>query len=523
LVSFEELYPYRELASFVPKVASGYPDGTAMVWPGRKITYTELNEKTARVANTLARRGIRKGHMVGALMLNSPEMVFVWLGALRAGCVFIPYNNALKGELLAFQLSDSRPRLLFLDAKLEPNLQRRPSGPIELIVNGGGGSDSLAAFTEEGRADNSPVDVSPSDPAMIMYTSGTTGDPKAVVLPHFSFANRVREIAMIVSLKSDDVFYNTLPLFHTSGQMMTTLPALMGGFTVLEQDWFHASSYWKFAAEYGATVTFLLGRMVNILLQAPEENFVPNSLRVVMSGGVRKKTLIEFANRFGVKVLEGFGMTETCGIAIFNTLERNKVGSIGRPLPSVDVMLAGEGNEDLSANEIGELMLRPKVPGTFLSGYLNKPWPFKADGWFATGDLVSFDTEGFAYYVERKKDVIRSKEENIMPGQIEAVAESHPSVLESAAVGVRGAGGDEEILLAVKARPGLDPLELLRFLDERLPFFMVPRYLRFVDEMPRTPNEKIRREALRAWGLDEVFDSRPIGFKPHRPGENRTS
>lgn len=512
---------FDTLATFVHEVARQNSDRVAVVWPKTKTTYSELDVRTARVASALEYYGLPKGSHIGAFMLNSPHMVYVWLGTLRSGLVFVPFNSALKGDLLNYQIVDSGIKILFIDSNLLELIPPDTPDEIKTIVVGKGPDsiDSFGDFCENGREECLPVKVAPSDPATVLYTSGTTGPPRGVVLPHYSFVNRVREVERIIDLRSDDVLYNVLPFFHTSGQVMTTLPALMNGATVVQDTWFHASRFWKYADETHATVGFVLMRMVDTLLQS--ENFVSNNLRVLMSGGVRKETLLDFENRFQIPLIEGFGMTETCGISIFNTGKERRVGSVGKPLPSVEVKLFDENKSSLGVSETGEIYLRPKIPHTFFTEYLNsqveEAWT--VDGWFKTGDLATMDEDGFYYYVERKKDIIRCREENISPSEIERVAESHHAVVESAAVGIEMIEGGEEILLAIKTREKLDPFELLSFLEERLPFYMVPRYLLYREELPKTANQKIRRCAIRDLGVANAVDATKIGFRARRPSE----
>ncbi|MDG6997441.1 MAG: acyl--CoA ligase [Nitrososphaerota archaeon] len=502
---------FRELASFIPRIAEKNRDKTAIIWPESKITYGNLDSMTSKVASAIHRAGVRQGQRVGAFSLNSPEMIYIWLGTLRAGCVFVPYNSALKGDFLAYQVKNSKPSLLFVDSNLLEQVPREGFAGVR-IINTNDSERTMDSFIESGEEDYAPAEVRPDSPAEILYTSGTTGSPKGVVLSHFSFVNRANEVAQIVDLMPTDITYNVLPLFHTSGQVMTTLPALLNGLSVIEDRWFHASRYWKLGAENGATVSFLLMRTVNTLLQ--RDDYTPNNLRVIMCGGVKKETLQQFENRFHVRLLEGFGMTETCGIAIFNTINDNRVGSIGKPLPSVDAKIAGK----VGAGIKGELLIRAKVDHSLLEEYFGLPREgLRPGGWFATGDLACFDEDGYYYYVEREKDVIRVREENIIPSDIERIAESHPQVLESAAVGIKTLSGDEEVLLALKLRNKVDPSELFSYLDKRLPFYMVPRYLLYVKEMPKTSNQKISRKMVRDIGIVDAIDANLIGFKASRP------
>jgi crotonobetaine/carnitine-CoA ligase len=520
LEDYNKIFYFRELSSFLTIVASNYPDKTAMIWEDRTITYEELLKKVSTVASSLRRSGIRKGDRVGTLMKNSPEIVYIWLGSLMNGSVFVPYNTALKGNFLGYQIIDSNPEIMFCDAELISNIPAGIYNEKKVVVNTNQKTtktETLDEFMSLGDESFTPEQALTSDPAEILYTSGTTGQPKGVVLPHYSFINRAREVASIVSLRKDDVLFNCLPLFHTSGQVMTTLPALLGGLTSAQMEWFHLSKFWRFASETKSTISFLLMRMVNLLLKYSEKNFVQNNLRAIMCGGVGSEIQRAFSEKFGVELIEGYGMTETCGIAIFNRIEDNKQGSIGKPLGSVEVKLVDELGNEVGSGKDGEIAIREKVKNTIFLCYLNHPAPFDKEGWFLTGDIAKKDNEGYFYYVERKKDIIRSRGENIIPSQIESVAELYPDVVECAATSIFAEDtGDEEILLAVKAEKEVKITDFVNFLRSKLPFYMVPRFILFLDSIPKTANQKVKRNELKKYDLSKAIDTVNLLYKERR-------
>lgn len=514
----ESAETFRELSSFLLKVADRRPEKVALIWENSRMSYDELKKEVCVFASSLKRLGLGKNSKVGMIMKNSPDSLCLWLGSLMAGCVFIPFNTALKGEILLYQLNDSKPDILFIDDSLLPSLGKIDLSCKIIISSKNKESDQLEDSKSLGEDNFSPPEVKPSDTAEIIYTSGTTGIPKGVSLPHYSFINRAREIAQIVSLSDNDILFNCLPFFHTSGQVMTTLPALLFGLTSSQLDWFHVTKFWSFAKSTGSTVSFLLMRMVNLLLRASEDYFVKNSVRAIMCGGVKEEIQKEFVRKFSVELVEGYGMTETCGIAIFNRINDNKVGSIGRPLSSVEVKLVNEKGLDVEKGKAGEIYLKEKIPNTMFKGYLNNLSPFISGGWFPTGDIAFQDKEGYFYYVERKKDIIRSRGENISPSQIEGIAENYHSVIECAAVGVESRDtGDEEIMLVIKAKDKIDLRDFFFFLSSKLPFFMVPRYIYFVDELPKTANQKVKRDELRHLNIDNAVDLHKIGLRVKPP------
>ena len=243
-------------------------------------------------------------------------------------------------------------------------------------------------------------------------------------------------------------------------------------------EWFHVSKYWKHAAEFDAKFSFLLMTMVNALLKRREE-LVPNKLDVVLCGGATSEMWTDFERAFSpIKLLEGYGMTETCGVAIFNTPSVKRIGSMGKALPSVEVSIADEAGKLLNASEErGEILVRPKIPGTMMLEYFKKK--LETDqawfgGWFHTGDLGYLDKDGFVYFVERKKDIIRKKGENISPGDIERVVQTHENILECSAVGIKSDLGEEEISLFLVVREKFsDVMVFLKWLDSMLPYVHV--------------------------------------------------
>jgi crotonobetaine/carnitine-CoA ligase len=304
---------------------------------------------------------------------------------------------------------------------------------------------------------------------------------------------------------------------------MTTLPAIWNAGTVVIEEWFHVSRFWKHAAAYDAKFAFLLMTMVNALLKRTEE-FTPNKLELVLCGGATGQMWTDFEKKFWpIKLLEGYGMTETCGVAIFNSRKEMRIGSIGKPLPSMEVRISDENDLALTeSSEKGEILLRPRIPGTMMLEYFKKQQETEKawkGGWLHTGDLGCMDSDGFVYFVERKKDIIRRKGENISPGDIERVVSTHDNVLDCSAVGIRSELGEEEIALFLVVREKFPDIMLfLKWLDSMLPYYMMPAKLYFVESLPKTANYKIQRNRLREGNVSVIYsvDVAQAGFTPTR-------
>ncbi|MDA4129212.1 MAG: AMP-binding protein [Thaumarchaeota archaeon] len=515
----------------------------AMIEPGEeevaslRISYGELSSDTRRLANGIRSLGVTQGTRVGCFLYNGAEFVKLWFAVSLLGAILVPFNTALKGLLLEYQIKDSEISILFLDSRLEeslPNLKNSNVNRLVLVVkrrkdppkNFGLGSSRLEDLLSFEEVDPSDFELNLiDDPLAMLYTSGTTGDPKGVTLSHHAYLNRTKEISDLYGAKSGDIFYNALPLFHTSGQVMTTLPAIWNSGTVVMEEWFHVSRFWKQSARFDARFSFLLMTMVNALLKRKEE-FATNKLELILCGGATAQMWSDFETSFSpIKLLEGYGMTETCGVAIFNSQNEKRVGSIGKSLPSVEVSISEEGHESQSPR--GEILVRPKIPGTMMLEYFKKKaetaeaWK---EGWLHTGDLGYLDDDGFVYFVERKKDIIRRKGENISPGDIERVVSTHENILECGAVGIKSELGEEEIALFLVTKekfPGI--MVFLKWLDSMLPYYMMPSKLNFVESLPKTANYKIQRNRLRE-GKVAVLSSVDVsktGFRPTKMSSRR--
>lgn len=525
---YEEWEKITTLAELLSKKARKNGDKTAVITDEKKVTYEQLDNISSNVAGGFRSLGVSKGDKVVIFMPNSLEFLYIWFGLMKLGAVAVPLNISLKGPLLKYQINDSDAKVAVVDKQLLPPYLEIKNALEKVTVHltneeNADGFLHIDILTESDKPVEKNEIVHPSDPATIMYTSGTTGPPKGVVLPHNAYINTAHMNASIAEAREGDIFYSTVPFFHTSGQLQIILPALINDLTAAFDPWFHASQFWQNAVKYRATVIFLISSMVNILLKQPASEYDRSHfVRVAMTGGATKDTWPIFEKRFGVRVLEGFGMTETCAIAIFNRGNDVRVGSVGKPLPYFEARIVDDEDNELPPGKVGELVIRPRKPYVMMLEYYKKPdETVKAwrNLWFHTGDLFYRDEDGFFYIVGRKKESIRRRGENISPYEIESVVNEHPSVLESAAVGVPSELGDEDVKVFIKLKPGtqLDFMEFIKWCDNKLPYYMVPRYVEIVDELPKTPTQRIQRFLLKERGVGNAFDAFKAGYRPKKP------
>jgi crotonobetaine/carnitine-CoA ligase len=523
---------YHDLATLVRAKARKNGDRPAIRFARRALTYRELDAASDRTAANLRASGVATGDRVAALLLNGPEFVLTWFGLAKLGAVFVPLNTALKGEILRYELADAAPRAAIVDRRLWPSYEpvRGAVGiGLEWIVDSEVPSTGIPeeprpwAELERPATFDNPPEVHGSDPAAILYTSGTTGPPKGAEIPHEKYLTTPREIGLRSRLTPESVLFSALPLFHCNAQEMTALTALEYDLTAAFDERFHATTFWEDAASFGATHVSLLISMINVLFKQPERaTDRTHRVGTALTAGATKAVWPEFERRFDLSIIELYGMTECGCTTLMNPPERVRVGSVGTPLGFVEADVVDDEDRPVAVDVRGELVVRPRAPFTMFLGYRNKPektveaW---RNLWFHTGDYVTRDADGYFYFVDRKKDVIRRRGENLAPYDVESVLNRHPAVFESVVIGVPSPLGEEDVKAFVQLKTGASatPKELFEFCVEHLPFFMVPRFLEFLVEIPKTANQKAQRYVLRERSGGEQYDREAFGIALRRP------
>lgn len=503
---------------------------------GGDLTYAELDEASDRVATALAGMGVGQGDRVLGLLANSRAFMVLMVATHKRRAVFVPVNTELKGAFLGHQVRNSAPRVVVVDAELLGQFdQVDTSGiPIEVIIVIGPSDEPvpspLAAATE---LDYDRVEQTPSDPAhsltsepsevcTIMYTSGTTGPSKGVLMPHAHCYLFAEGAANAMALTEADRYFVCMPLFHANGLFMQIWPTLLAGGSAHVTKRFSVSSWLDNVIDQQATVTNALGVMPEFIFRSPPaDRDRSHRLRRVMAIPVAEEWAAAMGERFGFEIVQGFGMTEVNMVAYSDPAEPVEAGCAGYILDDhFEVMVADpETDVELAVGEVGEIMVRPTSPFCFNAGYFqmaDKTVEAWRNLWFHTGDAGRFDAKGRLHFVDRIKDRIRRRGENISSYEVEQALNDHPSVVETAAVGLRveGAGGEEEIK-AVMAIAGEapDPVAFLDWCVERMPRYTVPRYLEFVAELDKTASGKIRKQALRDAGVTpETWDRESVGY-----------
>ena len=454
-------------------------------------------DASRRAAAAFHELGITQGDRVCLMLGNRPEHVYAWLGLARLGAVAVPVNVHLKGEGLDYVLAHSGAKLVLAEPELVGRLQTNI--PVLTTLPGANGHPP-------------EPDVPPEALAAILYTSGTTGPPKGVMLSHRAYLSSARYFAeVMVGAGAEDTLYTTLPLFHINAQAHTVLPAIHLGATFALGARFSASGFWDDVRRQGATVFNSLAAMIPLLCKQPaSERDRDHRARLTACAATPKDVWLEFERRFGVTIVEGYGLTETAGFCVANPLGAVRVGSIGKPMSWIE-----------SKVEANEILLRAKEADLFMEGYYRMPEATAEamrGGWFHSGDAGRMDDDGYLYFVDRIKQSIRRRGENISSWEVEKVVNAHPQVLESAAVGHPSELGEEDVRIVVVPRPGetVDPLALVQWCEARMAYFMVPRYVEVRAALPKTATERVEKYKLKQAGVGQAWDREVAGYRLRR-------
>lgn len=528
---FDPHFPREQwtLATVLEHQAQHRADRPFLSWQdgGTPQTFGQINVTVNRLAHGLAAAGISKGDFVGLLLPNCVEFIHAWFALAKLGAVEVGISDAYKGSFLAHPIRLSGSRVLISTAELATRLVEIEDDipaveAIYLVDTAGSPSVPLPQFKRievrrfealhSDTASNPGVVVRPQDPAAVLMTSGTTGASKGVVMPHSQFYFFAEEDVQLMRLNEADVYMTGFPLFHGNAQFLTIYPCLIAGAHAVLYPRFSASNWAGRARRSGATVTNLLGAtMAFILAQPPSADDRAHKVRCIYAAPLSPDLGARFTERFGVtEYVDGFGQTEISNVFMTPPGVPRPAGASGVLVDQFfEVRLADpETDEEVPEGETGELLVRHKLPGIICSEYLGMPektvetW---RNLWFHTGDCLRRDTDGWYYFVDRVKDALRRRGENISSFEVESGLRTHPAVAECAVIGVRAdeSAGEDEVMACIVLKPGQQVAyeDLIAWADARLPSFMVPRYLEVMAQLPQTATEKVKKKDLRERGI----------------------
>lgn len=502
-----DTYPVVErLGDVLQSWADAAPDASCLtVAEGRSWTRRDLLDAAAAVQAGLRRLSVGPGDQVALMCQNSLEMAVALLAIPAMGAVAVPMNTGLVGDGLAYVIRHSGARALLVDAAMVDRCLpcTKNFSPDRIVVIDGNAQPGTTAWEVAfPRTDEPYVSVgSPEDPAYNIYTSGTTGTAKGVLLSHRSILVGAAACAGVMfEADASDVIYTSLPFFHCAALQLGLWTSWISGAHLVFEQRFSASTFWDTMREYRVTSFHFIGPLMTVLwLRGPSDRDRDHCVRLAVGGGPRP-VWTEFEERHGVQIVEMFGMTETFGGCIGHRPGRGKPWTVGKALAHVEMKVVDEAGAELPAPEQGELLIRERVPGALMSGYFRDPERTATamrDGWYHTGDLCSFDEDGFLRFHSRLRDIIRHRGENVSAVEVENVVNRHPQVSESAAVGVPSAIYEEDILLAVvPSGDEVDIPSVIAAASEHLPPFALPRFVAVVEELPKTATARIQKHLL---------------------------
>ncbi len=505
------------LASLLDEAALRHGSRPALLLSdGTAVDYATLQAEATRYAGLLRAAGVAPGDRVAILLPNVPSFVTAYFGALRVGAVVVPLNALFKRIEIEERLADSGAKVLVAPPEREAEL-------AECL-----GRQSVTLIDPARAADAEPVpelvEREPGEPAVLLYTSGTTGGPKGAELTHASLRSAAQCLAgPLLGLTPDDVLFGAAPLAHVFGQSGIMNSAIVAGSCVLLVSRFEPEASLELMQKTSTTVFLGVPTMIIGLLTAAAHAPTLPPFRVGHSGGapLAVEVLSAFNARFGCPMLEGYGLTETSGAAVTHHLGQvTKAGSVGTPVAGAELRIVDAVGQVVAGGEIGEVWFRG--PGV-MRGYWHNPEATRAalddEGWFATGDMGYVDADGYLFLVDRKKDMIIRGGYNVYPREVEEIVYQHPSVLEAIVVGVPDARLGEEIVALVVPRAGVacDPDEVREFVRERIAAYKYPRLVVVTDALPRGPSGKILKRKVDRNVLREALLAARQGEAPAGP------
>ena len=501
----------------------------------KALTFSEVNTVANQVANSLSTLGIKKGDKVSVYMPNSLEICLAWFGILKNGSVMVPINTAYVMDFLQYIVESSDSKLIIIAEEYMDrlaNIQTRIPLIENVVVWSRTGDNTFDAMGYEERqciswndfvnkgSDSEPnVEVAHLDHARLMYTSGTTGRSKGVVRPCAADYSSAQNYSNTMDITPDDTIFTCLPLFHSNAMVMSVYPAMIRGAKIVIEEKYSASRFWKWMKDFGITKFNLVGVMSYFMWNAPvvpEEK--EHKVKLVLGSPAPHDIIEEFMERFNIWFMEGYGLTEVGQCTFMRPGEAFRVGSCGKESSGYEIKIVNpETDEELPRNTPGELVLRPRIPNICLHYYYKMPEKTVADFrnlWFHTGDLCRMDEDGYIFFMDRVKDYIRRRGENISSFEVENLVASHPDIEEAAAVAVKvaeqGRYSEDEVMVVVimKKDKKLDPAELIKYLAPIMPKFMIPRFVKFRDTLPKTPTNRVQKNKLRDEGITkDTWDS----------------
>jgi crotonobetaine/carnitine-CoA ligase len=520
------------LLAALSRAVESQPSALFLRFHGREWTYLQFRQDALSYAEGLKKRGVREGDLIAALVDNGPEAVLFWFAANLIGAVYSPINTSYRGEYLRHQLRDSKARIILTDAKYVERVTEIGAELPDLArvaVIGAADCDSIAGKDveqvecyREGPGQEQEFVARPTDISCVIYTSGTSGRSKGCALSHNFLCHAGHQFNFFAGRQIGEPNFTALPLFHLNALAGSVVGTMLLGSVATISSRFSVTSFWDEIFESKAQTVYLVGPMLPLLSQAPENPGMAltfGQLKSVMSAPCPEDVRAVFRERFGVEHVggSGFGQTEICMPFMLPIREDSTAGTNGRLMPYFEVQIVGADDIPVENGAVGEVILRPKRPDIMFSGYWNRPEETASafmNLWYHTGDLGKFDQNGYFYFVDRKKDYLRSRGENISSFELEEILSKHPGLSEIAVHAVPSEFAEDEVKITAVRRDGttVTEAEIYEWAQARIPRFAWPRFIEFRKQLPRNPIGRVLKHELRADGVTPgTWDQRRQG------------
>ncbi|MCX7982906.1 MAG: AMP-binding protein [Syntrophales bacterium] len=505
---------FSNVAEMITHRAEEFAENRMVLYYEDVISYGEVNERANRVASFLINQGVSKGDIVSVMVLNSPEIYYTMFGAQKIGAIAGAINYMLKGPEIAYVLDDSKPKVAFVGSEYMVEFARGVSlakhkplvVEVKTEVEHGQSiaattlTDILQAYPAVERLTKQSLD----DPFLLLYSSGTTGVPKGILLSNRNQLAICKGKATFGLSEPGDVILIILPMFHVNPLCVWTYPTIYLGLTLCIRKTFSPKEFWHVLTRYGVTtvqgVPAMYAYVYNIADPSTIE-FDKLKLRLAYTGAAPMpvELIRGFKEKYGVQVIDGYGLTEATGVSTTCSLVPENIGSIGVAFPGLEVEIMDDDNNIMPYGERGEICVKGEA---VMLGYLNKPEATAEtikDGWLHTGDMGWMDERGYVYISGRKKEMINRGGENIYPREIEIPLEQHPAIEEVAVIGAPDPALGERVRAVIRLKDGfsLTAEEVKTYLEDKIAKYKIPEYVNFVKEFPRNPTGKILKQELK--------------------------
>lgn len=496
--------------------AHATPDKVCYYIGGASVTFAELERRTNLAAHTLVALGVGQRDCVALFADSCLEWLYVWFALPRVGALSVPVNTMFKGDFLAHQLRDANAKLAVVSAQLLDRLLELESELPELttvvVIDLEPAQPSTtsrlsilpAGVLTEGDPDEitTATQLDWHEPATLMYTSGTTGPSKGVMISQHCMITAAEAVVDAGQWDVSDVLYGALPLFHGSGILGLVLPPLITGGTGVIDKQFSVSGCWDQVRHFGATGMIAVGTMIMMLLSLPEtESDKSLPLKTILAVPIPAELHHQIEQRYGVRLTTMYGLTEAQPITVHGASETAVPGSAGRASRNFEVRVVDEFDRKVRTGDVGEIVCRPRYPHVMFEGYRGRPQDTLRqirNLWFHTGDFGRLDANGTLFFVDRKKDAIRRRGENISSAELEQIVVHHPGVAECAAIAVPSDVGEDDVkICVVRTDTDLTHWQLMEHCVAHIPYFALPRYIEFVSELPRNATGRVQKFLLR--------------------------